>query len=476
MTFNRFLQASFLFALSCVASAETVETERTAEQQKALDLYSKLISYRSAVGHKQVLPMATLLAEQFRAGGFPAEDVHLLPVDDTAALVVRFRGTANSSLKPILFMAHMDVVDALPKDWERDPFTLLEEDGYFYGRGTMDNKAGVNNLTTVFLRLKKEGFVPERDLILAFSGDEETTGITIKTLIKDHRELIDAEFAINSDGGGGSLAKGSDSSSRKAKAASFNVQTAEKTYMTFALETKNRGGHSSAPRSDNAIYQLAAALKKLSQFKFPVRSDETTKLYFERSAELQSGQVAKAMKRFAKDPTDQWASDYLAAKPEYVGVTRTTCVATLLEAGHAENALPQSAKATVNCRVWPDESLESVIQHLENAVDDEGVSVSLADGYTSSPPSPLNPLIMSAIESVVHKRHPDIPVIPYMAPYFTDGKFTRGAGIPTYGVGGLFLGSEDARAHGLNERVPVWSFFESQLYWYDLMVTLAGKK
>ena len=244
----------------------------------------------------------------------------------------------------------------------------------------------------------------------------------------------------------------------------------------MAPATKNRGGDSSAPRSDNAIYQLAAALKKLSQFKFPVRSDETTKLYFERSAELQSGQVAKAMKRFAKDPTDQWASDYLAAKPEYVGVTRTTCVATLLEAGHAENALPQSAKATVNCRVWPDESLESVIQHLENAVDDEGVSVSLADGYTSSPPSPLNPLIMSAIESVVHKRHPDIPVIPYMAPYFTDGKFTRGAGIPTYGVGGLFLGSEDARAHGLNERVPVWSFFEAQLYWYDLMVTLAGKK
>ncbi|MFK7732553.1 MAG: M20/M25/M40 family metallo-hydrolase [Pseudomonadales bacterium] len=452
------------------SSAESVSTESlniNERQQQSLERFRKLISYRSAAGHDQVLPMAEFLAGEFRKGGFSKKDIHVLPMNDTAALVVRYRGAKSSTEKPIMLMAHMDVVDALPKDWERDPFTLIEEDGYYYGRGTIDNKAGVANLTETFLRLRKEGFVPSRDLIIVFSGDEETTGHTIKTLLKEHRELIDAEYALNADGGGGSIGD-------NGKVTSFSMQTAEKTYMTFTLTASNPGGHSSAPRPDNAIHDLAHAITNLSQYKFPPRLDETTKLFFERRAAFHTGELADAMLAFANNPNDKDAGDYLSNVGGYVGMTRTTCISTMLEAGHAENALPQSAMATVNCRVWPDEAMESVKERIETAIANKDIKVELLAGYSMSPPSELRPDLVKAINKVVHKRHPGIPLIPFMAPYFTDGKFTRGAGIPTYGIGGLSLAADDARAHGLDERVPVWSFFEEADYWYDLIRELSA--
>ncbi|MEM8498574.1 MAG: M20/M25/M40 family metallo-hydrolase [Pseudomonadota bacterium] len=452
------------FAATTPKSAEPLKLNE--RQQRSLERYQKLIAYRSAAGHDQVLPMAEFLAAEFRIGGFSENDIHLMPMKDTAALVVRYRGVNNSNIKPIMLMAHMDVVDALPKDWERDPFTLIEEDGYYYGRGTSDNKAGVANLTAAFLQLRAEGFIPSRDFIIVFSGDEETTGHTIKTLLSEHRALVDAEYALNADGGGGSIGEGG-------KVVSFSMQTAEKTYMTFTLTATNPGGHSSMPRPDNAIHDLASAISKLSQYKFPVRQNETTKLYFERRAPFASGELSAAMSEFAKDPSNTSASDYLAKDGNYVGMTRTTCISTMLKAGHAENALPQSATATVNCRVWPDEDMESVKRRIETAIDDTNVNVELLDGYSMSPPSELRPDLVRAITKVVHKRHPGIPLIPYMAPYFTDGKFTRGEGIPTYGIGGLSLGADDARAHGLDERVPVWSFFEEADYWYDLIQELS---
>ncbi len=456
-----------LLTLLLVSFNTAYATQNTDHRARSLELFRELIGFRTAAGHEQVLPMARLLEQRFLAGGFAAEQVQVLPMKDTAALVVRYPGIADSGKRPIMLMAHMDVVDALPKDWVRDPFTLIEEEGYYYGRGTIDNKAGVVNLTTVFLRLKEEDYTPDRDLIIVFSGDEETTGYTMNTLLSDHRDLVDAEYALNSDGGGGVR-------DVDGKPISFNMQTAEKTYMTFTLTATNPGGHSSRPRADNAIYELAAALGKIADLRFPVRSNDTTRLYFRRSAELHSGELAAAMRAFADNPDDQAASDYLASQPSFNGLTRTTCVATLLDAGHAENALPQSATATVNCRVWPDESSASVQKALENAVDNSDIRVQLVDGYSSSPPSPLRDDLLAAIEQVLAQQHPATPIIPYMAPYFTDGKYTRGAGIPTYGVGGVFLGPDDHRAHGLDERIPVMSFYESQDFWYQLLKLLTG--
>lgn len=445
------------------------DNTRTPRQQESVELFRKAISFRSVKGHKKALPLATMLADSFRAGGFSEDDVHLLAMkDDKAALVVRFRGDNSSGAKPILFMAHMDVVDALRSDWQRDPFEMIEEDGYFYGRGTMDNKAGVVNLTSTFLRLRAEGYIPNRDLIIAFSGDEESDGATIHQLVTKHHALVDAEYALNSDGNGGTM-------DEKGKALNFTIQTSEKSYMTFELVVTNPGGHSSLPRADNAIYELAGALKKLEALRFPVRSNDTTRQYFRETAKLYDGAAAKAMADFAADPGNKAASDYLWTMPTMVGITRTTCIATMLKAGHAENALPQKATATVNCRVFPGETVANVQDRIEGAIANDQVTVKVLSETTPTPPSPLRDDIFQAVKTVVQKYHPGTPIIPYMAPYFTDGKFTRDAGIPTYGVGGLFIGPEDERAHGLDERVPVKAFFQAQDYWYDLMKILSSK-
>ncbi len=442
-------------------------------QQQALEIFRHIISIRSAAGHGRMPELSGYLAEQFRNGGFDAADVHILPQtlstgEETASLVVRYRGDGSSGRKPILLLAHMDVVDAIPSDWERDPFTLVQEDGYFFGRGTSDNKCGVTMLTTTFLRLRREGFVPTRDLVIAFTGDEETLMETTRALVDEHRALTDAEYVLNSDGGGGYQ-------DEEHNNVAFLLQAAEKTYATFELTVRNPGGHSSLPRADNAIYDLAEVLSNISEYRFPARINDVTKGYFEAAAPLSPEPVRTAMRDFAKNPEDEAARKILEAMPSEVGVTRTTCVATMLEAGHAENALPQSATATVNCRIFPGDKVDDVKNTLFEVGGNPSLEIRGTAETFEGPVSNLDEEVTAAITDAVHATFGDIPIIPSMAPYATDGLHMRRAGLPTYGVAGLFMRNEDVFAHGLNERVPVKSFYAALDYWHRLLTDLARK-
>lgn len=462
-----------LIASGAGLHAQSSSTEYTAPyQQKALGVYRTIIGYRTAAGHGQVPAMAEYLANQFRQGGFSAADVHLIRFtmktgEETAELIVRYRGDGSSGQRPILLLAHMDVVDALPQDWERDPFTLIEEDGYFFGRGSLDNKFGVAGLTGTFLRLKAEGFVPTRDLIIAFTGDEETGMESARRMVTVHRHLTDAEFALNDDGGGGQL-------DASGKPVAYFLQSAEKTYATFELTATNPGGHSSTPRTDNAIYDLAAVLKRIEAHRFPVMTTEATRVYLREMSKVTAGPVGEAMGRLAADPSDAGAAEVLWHQPEVVGITRTTCVATMLRAGHAENALPQSATATVNCRIFPGVEVSEVEATLRQVASLDGLRITVLDDPMASPASPLREDVVAAVTAAVRARYPGVPVIPYMAPYGTDGKEIRAGGIPTYGVMGILLKDSDQFAHGLNERVPVEQFFGALEHWKVMLARLAG--
>ena len=468
------LLAAVLLCCAAAAHAQDLSSDYTAGYQKlAYEIYAATIAMRTAAGHGQLPKMAHYLADRFRDGGFAEEDVHVLPFESPtgealASLVVRYRGTGSSRKAPILFVAHMDVVDARPEDWERDPFTLIEENGYFFGRGTADDKLGTTLLTATFIRLKQQGFEPTRDLIIAFSADEETNMLTIEDMATTHRGLIDAEFALNADSGGGALA--SDYSP-----IAYQVQAAEKTYADFELRVTNPGGHSSRPTAKNAIYDLAAALNKLQEFDFPVRYNDITTRYFSMRAESESGELAEAMREFAENPQDANAAAVLARYPSQVGITRTTCVATMLDAGHAENALPQSATANVNCRLFPGVNVEDVQETLERVIANPEVSVNLKGKPRSAPASALREDVMAAIREAVHAAYPDLQIIPYMTTGATDGRALRAAGIPTYGSTGLFSRSEDSFAHGLNERVLVRSFYQALEHWAIVMQELAGR-
>ncbi len=442
-------------------------------QQQALEIFRHIIAIRSAAGHGKVPELARYLAEQFRDGGFDDEDVHVLlqPLssgEESAALVVRYRGDGSSGQKPILLLAHMDIVDAIPSDWERDPFTLVQENGFFFGRGTADNKMGVTMLTETFLRLKRDAFVPSRDLVIAFTGDEETLMETTRALVDEHRALTDAEYVLNSDGGGGYQ-------DAEHENVAYLVQAAEKTYANFELTARNAGGHSSLPRADNAIYDLAAALTNIAGYRFPARINEVTRGYFEAAAALAKEPARSAMRAFARDPEDENARAVLESMPSEVGVTRTTCVATMLEAGHAANALPQSASATINCRIFPGDTVGDVQARLLEVAGNPDLEIrGLADTF-EGPVSPLNEEVMDAVTDAIHETFGDVPIIPYMAPYATDGVQMRLAGLPTYGVSGIFMRNEDMFTHGLNERVPVESFYKALDYWYRLLTDLAGR-
>ena len=442
-------------------------------QTNALGIYETLVTFRSAAGHGEVPAAMSFLAEQFREAGFDEEDIHLLrmPIandEESSILIVRYRGDASSGLRPVLFTAHVDVVDALPEDWERSPFTLIEEDGYFFGRGSSDDKFGVAQLTATFIRLRDEEFVPSRDLIIGFTGDEETGMITTRALVNEYRELSDAEFALNADAGGGVL-------NEDGAPESFLVQTAEKTYATFELTVTNPGGHSSTPRVDNAIYELATALQLLEDYRFPVQVNEATRMYLSAVGDIRGGDVGQAMKRLSEDPTDEAAAELLWHEPGEVGITRTTCVPTMLRAGHAENALPQAATATVNCRVFPGVEVATVETTLRNIVANPAIKFTVLGNPEASPASPIRSDVMSAVKAGVEHIHPGTPLVPYMAPYGTDGKIFRLANIPTYGVMGLFMKESDRFEHGLNERVPVRGFFDALEFWYVVMHELADQ-
>jgi acetylornithine deacetylase/succinyl-diaminopimelate desuccinylase-like protein len=440
-----------------------------AEQAQAREIFRTIIGMRTVASQGQVPVLANYLEQQFRSAGFAADDIHVLPLGETASLVVRYRGDGTGG-RPILVLAHMDVVEAKREDWVRDPFTLTEENGYFFGRGTTDVKGDVATIVTTFLRLKAEGFVPKRDLIIAFSGDEETEMLTTRSLVGEHRALLgDPEYALNSDGGGGLLRE-----DNGAAGLIYYVQGAEKTFASFDLTIRNPGGHSSEPRLDNAIYQLADALKAIQAYRFPVMWNAWTISTFRAQSQVTPGPVGGAMKRFAENPRDTAAADVLYGEPLLVGMTRTTCIPTMLKGGHAENALPQSATVTINCRIFPGTSPDKVQATLAKLAGPKVEFKSLTD-VKMSDASPMRDDIMSAAAKAVHASYPGIPIVPTMAAYATDGSIFRGAGIPTYGVGAAFYkGSEDFQ-HGLDERVRVAAFYAELTHWHVLLTELAGR-
>lgn len=439
------------------------------EQVAAREMFAKIISMRTSEGHGEAPKMAAYLAGELRKAGFAKDDIHILPKDETAALIVRFRGDGSSGKKPILFLAHMDVVDARPEDWELNPFELTEKDGYFFGRGVDDNKYGVMSLTQTFIRLKNEGFTPSRDLVLAFSGDEESGMVTTRMMAYDRKDLTDAEFALNSDAGGGEL-------DPDGAPVAYGVQAAEKTFATFDVTARNPGGHSSRPRSDNAIYDLVHALEKIEAYKFPVMSNEITRASFALTGAALGGETGEAMVAFAKNPENKKAQKVLAADPATVGQTRTTCVATMLNAGHAENALPQMATAAVNCRIFPGMTVEDVQQKLAAAVGNPALEIVVRGEPTVSPVSEMRDDVTAALSKAVHARFPGLPIGAYMESGGTDGMHFRKAGVPTLAMSPIFMKSSDMFAHGLNERLPVESFYGGLDHWMIIIKDLAGPK
>lgn len=456
-------------ALAGILSTSTIaQVDRDSEHaKKTLEIYTYIVEVESSKNLGNVPKIANFLASELMAAGFPEDDVEVVPLGETVSLIVRYRGDDSSGKAPILFLGHMDVVEALAKDWERPPFELTTDGNYFFARGTVDNKFGVAQLTSTFIRLKKEGFVPNRDLIIAFSGDEETGMLTTRMLAYDRPDLAEAEFALNSDAGGGDL-------NAEGEPVIYTVQAAEKTYVTFDITVRNPGGHSSRPRPDNAIYDLADAITKIQHYQFPVRSTEMTQEYFEITGEKLGGELGDAMIAFANDPHDTAASDRLAIESSYVGTTRTTCVVTQLQAGHAENALPQSATATVNCRVFPGVPVEAIEKALKHVVENEEIEFKQRNEATESPVSILRPDVKAAVAKAVHSRYPGLTLLPYMESGGTDGMHFRNAGIPTWAVSGLFMNPDEMYAHGLNERVPVDSFYGALDHWSIIIKELAG--
>ena len=434
-------------------------------QKLAEELLRELIEIDTTDSAGDNTAAAQAMAEHLLAAGFPAEDVQVLaPVERKGNLVARYRGR-DSGRKPLLLLAHIDVVEADPADWTLPPFTFIEEDGYYYGRGTTDDKDEAAIYIANFIRMKEEGFQPDRDIIVALTADEEGGPHNgVQWLLDNHRELIDAEYALN-EGGGGAMKDGQHIAN--------GVQASEKVYQSFTLEVTNPGGHSSLPLKNNAIYHLADALVRIRNHDFPVSLNEVTQVFFERSANLADGELAAAMRGVMQSPPDPGAIAYFSDMPFYNSRLRTTCVATQLDAGHAENALPQRARATVNCRVLPGESIDAVHTTLETVIGNDQVSVTSVNPATPSPPSPLTPEILAAIESTTEAMWPGVPVVPTMSTGATDGLFLRNAGIPVYGVSGLFGEIDDVRAHGQNERILIQSYFDGQEFLYQLTKTLS---
>jgi acetylornithine deacetylase/succinyl-diaminopimelate desuccinylase-like protein len=452
-----------LVLLACLASAAAAEP---APAPLARDIYKELVEINSAVSGDSE-KAARAMAARLQAGGLPKADIQVfVPAPHRGNLVARYRGTGKK--KPLLLVAHIDVVEARREDWTTDPFKLVEKDGYYYGRGTGDDKYMAATWVTNLIRYKQEGYKPDRDLILVLETDEELgdkDGLGITWLIKNHRDLIDAELALN-EGGGVAMKDG--------KPAWISLQTTEKVVQSFTVEARNPGGHSSLPRKDNAIYELADGLVRLEKLEFPLKLNETTRRYFEVMASLEKGQLAADMKSIASAKPDPKAIERLAALPPYNAQMRTTCVATKLEGGHADNALPQLARATVNCRIVPGQTVDEIQKQLEVTLADPKLVVARGPSETGSEPSVLNKELIATIEKLAPKFWPGIPVLPVMSAGATDGRFLRNAGIPTYGHSGLASDIFDVRAHGKDERVLVKSFVDGQQYLYELVKLVAG--
>lgn len=465
-----------LLCAALAVSARAAGQNHEPPNQEARAIFKELVEINTTDSVGNVTLAAEAMAKRLRDAGYPEKDVIVAgPNDRKKNLVTRLRGTGQKA--PVLFIGHLDVVEALRSDWTVDPFEFLERDGYFYGRGTEDMKESDAILVTNFIRLKREGFQPNRDLILALTADEEGGSYNgIDWLVKEHEDWIDAEYCINLDGGEFEKLGG--------KRVLAGLQASEKVYADFQFEVTNAGGHSSVPGTDNAIYELAEALNKLERFAFPTMINEITRNYFAHSAALTTGKLATDLRAAATEPPDPGAIKRLSAIPYYNSLLRTTCVATMLSGGHAPNALPQTARANVNCRIFPGEDPEQVRKTLESVVAAPQVKVTAvrekgSDGklvpIVAVPPSPLLPELLTALHSTLSTMWPGIPVVATMSTGATDGKYLRIAGIPTYGVSCMFFDMEDNRSHGKDERVGVEDFFDGVEFNYRLMRELASK-
>ncbi len=454
------ISLSIAILLSCTAAVLRAQND-DARKQRARDIFKQLIEINTTDSIGSTTTAAEAMAQRLRDAGFSASDAQVLgPNTRKGNLVARLRGTG--ARRPILLMGHLDVVEARREEWSVDPFQFLERDGYFYGRGTQDMKSADAIFVATLIRLREEGFRPDRDIILALTADEETGKSNgIEWLLQNHRDLIDAEFALNPDGGG--------VYTRNGKPAMMSVDASEKLYADYQLEVNNPGGHSSLPVADNAIYHLSDGLARIERHQFPFELNGVTRAYFQKMATIESGQVASDMKAIVKNPPEAAAIARLDADPLSHATMRTTCVATRLDAGHANNALPQTARAIVNCRILPGHTAEEVrlnlIQLLADPkivvryVSDAGEIADVAPNQPSGAPVELQPEVMKPLEKVASAMWPGVPVIPTMATGASDGVFTNGAGIPTYAISGLAVDFDDVRAHGRDERLRVDSFF-----------------
>jgi acetylornithine deacetylase/succinyl-diaminopimelate desuccinylase-like protein len=474
------LLACVLAALSTSAIAAinpvTVPSKLDAKwQAKTRAMLEQAIEIPTVMKRGNMLKMTELVANELKAAGIPAEDIKILeheglPGDKTATLIARWRADKPTK-KPMLILGHMDVVEAKREDWTFDPFEFREQDGYFLGRGTADMKTGIVATTLALTKLKQSGFKPNRDIILFFTGDEETAQNGALKGSTEWRNLTDAEFGLNADGGGGSY-------DREGRPLGFGMDAAEKTYQTYFLTTRNPGGHSSRPRPDNAIYDLADALKKVQTHRFTPVMNDVNRAYFTARAQDEKGPLGDAMRRWLADPNDGAAADAIEADPLEVGKTRTRCVATMLEGGHADNALPQSARATVNCRIMPGVEPKAIEAELKAAVGPK-VEIVPDPGFIGKPTPvlPILPHVLAAYEKAVKQIHgPNMRVIPNMTTGTTDANFFRSVGIPVYGAdGGWGISPDDERSHGLDERVPVRAAYDDVIHWETMIRDLAGR-
>jgi acetylornithine deacetylase/succinyl-diaminopimelate desuccinylase-like protein len=433
----------------------------------AREILKELVEIDTTDEHGETTRAAEAMAARLRSAGFGAEDVAVLgPVPKKGNLVARLRAGQSGRRKPLLLLAHLDVVEAKKEDWSVDPFTLLERDGYYYGRGSTDDKAMAAIWVTTLIRLRREGFRPDRDIIVALTADEEGGNDNgVDWLLKTHRDLVDAEYVLNEGGGG---------QSRGGKYLANRVQASEKVYLSFRLEVTNAGGHSSLPTKDNAIYRLASGLTRLARFDFPIRLNEVTRAFFSRMSAIESGPLAAAMRGVLQTPPDAESVARLSDSAFYNAQMRTTCVATRVDGGHADNALPQAAHALVNCRILPGQPAAEVHDTLVRVLADDKISVAPVDEPKPSEPSPLRPDVMAPIEAITQALWPGVPVVPVMGTGATDSLYLRQAGIPAYGVSGIFSDVDDNRAHGRDERIGVRQFHEGQEFLYRLVKALAA--
>jgi acetylornithine deacetylase/succinyl-diaminopimelate desuccinylase-like protein len=449
------------------AIAAILQTPLTPDQQLAHDVLKQLVEINTTTDTIGTEAAARAIEQRLLAAGFSREDVQVMGPDAKHSnVMIRLRG--RSAEKPIVLMAHLDVVPARPEDWSVPPFTFTERDGYYYGRGVADDKQGDANIVTNMIRWKRDGLVPAHDIIGILTSDEETGGTTIRWMIDHVPAIRNAELALNADAGGGDLIGG--------KRTLLNVQVSEKIYADYRFTVTDKGGHSSRPRNaDNPIYRLAQALDRLAAYQFPVELNEATRTYFERDAALRSPQVGADMKALAAGTASPDVVTRLSADPQFNALMRTTCVATMIEGGHAPNALPQTATVNVNCRILPQDKTTDVQQKLEEIFRPAKAELQIATAPKESPASPLRPDLMTAVEQLAAKYFPGALVLPEMATGATDGLYVRNVGVPVYGLEAEFDDPADSRAHERDERLPIKSFYDAVEFWHDLVPMLAGK-